>query len=421
MGRTIPEKILSQRAGQTLKAGDVAVCDIDLCFCHDGNSAAIIDAFRKLGAPRVFDSARCAMILDHAAPGPSIAVAAAHARMRDFARGCGIPVSDVGRGVCNQIIPEGGAITCGDLAIGAASNTCTLGALNIFAACMGPADLAVALACGKAWFRVPETIRVTVSGRPQPGVGAKDIILRILRQIGSRGAAYKAIEFGGDTIRGMSVDARMTITSMAVEAGAKTGLMEADEKVVAWLKNRSRKVPAPISPDPDARYAASLSLDASSIAPQVAVPHASDSAVDAGTLSGVAIDQAFLGSCTNGRLEDLEIASRIMKGARVHPGVRFIVAPASADVYLRAVKAGLIDILVSAGCAIVSPGCGPCAGSHNGVPADNEVLISTSGRNARGRMGNATAGVYLASPATVAASAIAGRIVDPRIYARRLA
>jgi len=311
-------------------------------------------------------------------------------------------------------------VTCGDLVLGADSHTCTYGAINVFSTGVGSTDLAIAAASGMNWFRVPETIKVTVNGRLPKGVYSKDVMLHIARDVGSDGATYKAVEFYGDAISAMSVDARFTITNMAVEIGAKIGIMEADNKVIKWVSERSRREPKPVKADMGARYCASKIYDVSELAPQVARPHTVDNVADVTELSDVRIDQAFIGTCTNGRLEDLEAAAAILKGRKIDRSVKMIVAPASRRIYLEAVKKGYVETFVKSGCAIVAPGCGPCVGTHNGVLADGEVAISTANRNFKGRMGNPNSFIYLASPATVAASALAGRIADPREFRKRL-
>jgi 3-isopropylmalate/(R)-2-methylmalate dehydratase large subunit len=311
-------------------------------------------------------------------------------------------------------------VTCGDLVLGADSHTCTYGAINVFSTGVGSTDIAITLASGKNWFKIPETIKVVVNGKKPAGVYSKDIILNIIKDIGSNGATYKAVEFYGEAISDLSVDARLTISNMAVEMGAKVGLMEADGKVLKWVAGRSKRAPKPVQADIGARYIAVKEYDVSKLAPQVAKPHAVDNVSDVNELSDVRINQAYLGTCTNGRLEDLEIASRILKRNKVHPDVKFVVAPASREIFLEASKKGLIDIFIASGAAVVGPGCGPCVGTHNGVLADGEVAISTANRNFKGRMGNPNSFIYLASPATVAASAIKGKISDPREYKKRL-
>ncbi|MFA5143784.1 MAG: 3-isopropylmalate dehydratase large subunit [Candidatus Omnitrophota bacterium] len=420
MGKTIAEKILSNHAGRELKAGDIAICGVDFCFGQDGTSSIIIDSFRKLGVNRVFDKSRFCMVIDHSAPSPNIGVSEIHKKMRAFAGAFDLGLYDIGCGVCHQLIPQKGHVTCGDLVLGADSHTCTYGAINVFSTGVGSTDLAITLASGKNWFKVPETIKIIVKGKLPKGVYSKDVILHIIKDISANGATYKAVEFCGETISAMSVDERLTISNMAVEMGAKAGLMEADEKVLKWVKERSFKTPHPTAADPAAKYAAVKTYDVSKLAPQVAKPHAVDNVSDVTALSGTRIDQAYVGTCTNGRLEDLEAAARIMKGKSVHPDVRFVIAPASKEIYLDAVRKGFIEIFIKSGCIVVAPGCGPCVGTHNGVLADGESAISTANRNFKGRMGNPNSFIYLASPATVASSAITGRITDPREHKNRL-
>ena len=325
---------------------------------------------------------------------------------------------DIGEGVCHQLVPEKGHVGPGSLVIGADSHTCTYGALNAFATGVGSTDLAAALISGKMWFKVPESIRFVCRGRLPAGVYSKDLILYLIGQVTADGATYMAAEYTGEAIAALSVDARFTIANMAIEMGAKAGLMEADDKVWDWV--REHRVPSgrgsfeAVSPDPEAVYARVLEYDVSGLEPQVAKPHQVDNVAPVGEVAGIAIQQAVLGTCTNGRLEDLRIAAGILKGRRVHPEVRFIVAPASRRIFLEAMDEGIIQELVRSGAAVVTPGCGPCVGTHNGIPADGENVISTANRNFKGRMGNSNAFIYLASPATVAASALAGAIADPR-------
>jgi 3-isopropylmalate/(R)-2-methylmalate dehydratase large subunit len=318
--------------------------------------------------------------------------------------------------VCHQLIPEKGHIVPGDLMVGCDSHTCTYGALNVFSTGVGSTDGAAAMAAGRLWFKVPDTMKVTYAGELKPGVFSKDLILYLAGQIGVDGATYEAIEFHGPVIEALSVEARMTISNMAIEVGAKAGLMKADAKTLAWFDGRGEKTPQPQDPDADAVYAKTLEFDASSIGPQVAKPHAVDNVSPIEEVEGTQIAEGVLGTCTNGRLEDLAIAAKILEGRKVHPDVRFIVAPASRQILLEAMEAGYIRTLVEAGAALVTPGCGPCVGTHNGVPSDGENVISTANRNFKGRMGNSNSFIYLGSPATVAASVIEAKITDPRKY-----
>ncbi len=421
MGRTIAEKILSNHCGKDVKAGGIVICDVDFCFGQDGTSSIVIDSFKKLGVDKVFDKTRFCMVIDHSAPSPNIGVSEIHKKMRNFAKEFSLGLYDIGCGVCHQIIPQYGHVTCGDLVVGADSHTCTYGAINVFSTGVGSTDIAITLASGKNWFKVPDTIKVTVKGKLPVGVYSKDIILHIIRDIGANGATYKSIEFYGEAISDLSVDARLTISNMAVEMGAKGGLMEADNKVLKWVSEHSKRKPAPVKADPDAKYTAVKQYDISKLSPQIAKPHTVDNVSRIEELPDTKIDQAYLGTCTNGRLEDLEIAAKILKKNNVHPDVKFVIAPASREIFLDASKKGLIDIFIESGCIVVAPGCGPCVGTHNGVLADGEAAISTANRNFKGRMGNPNSFIYLASPATVAASAVSGRITDPREYKKRLA
>jgi len=421
MAKTIAEKIFSLHAGRDLKQGDIAICNIDFCFGQDGTSSLIIDSFRRLGKKEVFDKAKFTMVIDHSSPSPNIGVSGIHKIMRDFANEKGIDIFDVGEGICHQLIPESGVITSGDLVLGADSHTCTYGALNVLSTGVGSTDLAIALASGKNWFKIPETIKVAINGNLPDGVYSKDIALSIIKDIGSDGATYKSVEFCGKAISKLSVDARFTIANMSVEMGAKCGIMEADAKVIKWLKdNGSKRPPNPISAEKNAKYAGEKEYNIDNLSPQIAKPHHVDNVVSVEEIEEVKIDQGFIGTCTNGRLEDLEAASKILKGRKIHPEVKLIIGPASKSIYLKALKKGLIGIFVEAGCSVVAPGCGPCVGTHNGVLADGENALSTANRNFKGRMGNPNANIYLASPATVAASCLVGKISDPREHKRRL-
>jgi len=418
--KTIAEKILSSHAGSNLKAGDVAICAVDYCLGQDGTSSLIIESFEKLGKLEVFDNSKFAMIIDHSSPSPNIGVSTIHKLMREFAKKHNVKMYDIGKGICHQLMVESGAITCGDLVLGADSHTCTYGALNIFSTGVGSTDLAIALASGKNWFKVPETIKIVVTGKLPTGVYSKDIILKIAKTITASGANYKALEFTGQTMTQLSIEGRFTIANMAVEVGAKCGIFEADKKTLNWVKTRSKKKPVPVFSDNGATYSDIKEFDISSLGPQISLPHEVDNAVPIEELKETGVSEAFIGTCTNGRLEDLAVAAKILKNNFVHPDVRLFIGPASKEVFLDACKKGYIDIFVKAGGVVLAPGCGPCVGTHNGVPADGENVISTANRNFKGRMGNPKANIYLASPATVAASAIKGTISDPREFSRRL-
>ena len=416
MSKTIAEKILSKHAQRNLRAGDFAICKVDFAFGQDGTSSIIIDRLRKLKVKKL--KTNFCMVIDHNSPSPTEGASSVHRRMREFAGESNSRIFDIGCGICHQIIPESGLIRPGDLVLGADSHTCTLGALGCFASGVGSTDLAITTAAGSNWFRVPETIKIVIKGNLPFGVFAKDIILFVIGDLKANGATYKAIEFSGPIINRLSMDGRFTICNMAVEMGAKCAFMPVDKKTTSWLStkgNRGVKIKKAL-PDRNAEYCKILEYDISNLEPQVACPHSVDNVSPIWHLKTTQIDQAFLGTCTNGRLEDFKIAAKILKSRKVKEGLKFIIAPASRSVYMEALRLGIIEVFIKAGAVIVSPGCGPCVGTHSGIPADGEVVVSSANRNFIGRMGNPRAFIYLASPATVAASAIEGKITDPRNY-----
>lgn len=417
MSKTIAEKILSSHSGQSLKANDFAVCGVDFCFGQDGTSGIIVDRFKALGIKEAFDRDKFAIVIDHSSPSPNMGVSAVHKKLREFSKEKGLLLYDIGCGVCHQVIPEMGHVLPGDLVLGADSHTCTYGAMGALSTGVGSTDLAITLASGKNWFKVPESIKIVVRGKLPKGVYAKDIILRIIGDLGADGATYNSVELYGEAIESLGMDGRFTICNMGVEMGAKFCIIPADNLTLEWVKDRNKKrKPVMVKADADAKYLFQKEYDICELIPQIAKPHTVDNNSNVEELKGTRIDQAFLGTCTNGRIEDLEIATRILKGKKVHRDVRFIVAAASKDVYLEAVKMGLISDLMEAGASVVTPGCGPCVGTHNGVPSAGESVISSANRNFKGRMGNPDANIYLGSPATVAASALEGCIADPRKY-----
>lgn len=415
--KTIAEKVFSAHSGKDAYAGDIVVADIDFAMSQDGTSALAIDAIEDMGGGKVFDPAKVAMVMDHSCPSPLEGVSSIHAKMRAFGKSSGVHVYDWGCGVCHQLVPESGKITCGDLVVGCDSHTCTYGALNVFSTGVGSTDGAAAMVSGKLWFRVPETIHVTYTGTLPVGVYAKDMVLALAGLIGVDGATYKALEFDGDAIEALSVDERMTISNMAIEVGAKAGLMKADDKTLAWFAAHDpERTPAPVFPDEGAVYCQEIVIDVSDMVPQIAKPHAVGNNAPIGEVAGTPVAEGYIGTCTNGRLCDFAVAAAILEGRHIHPDCRLVVAPASKDIYLEAMACGYIQTLVQAGACIVTPGCGPCVGTHNGVPSTGENVISTANRNFKGRMGNSDAFIYLASPATVAASMLTAKITDPREY-----
>lgn len=420
MRQTLVEKILSEHSGKRVKSGDMVIAGVDACFSQDDGSCLVIDSFRDLGAEKVIDNGRFSMVMDHGSPSPNIGVAAAQQKMRAFSREHGNPLFDVGSGVCHQVIPEAGLVTCGDIVIGTEAHSSTYGAINALGVGVGASDIAITAASGKCWFKVPETIKVTVDGTLPKGVYPKDVALDIVKNIGASGANYRALEFSGKTIDSFGIDSRFTIANMAAETGAKCGLMKADKKTLEWAKRYCRREPKPVEADSDARYAEIRKFDVSEMSPKVAKPHSADNVCDIDEVLGTRIDIVTIGTCTNGRFEDMEAAAKILKGKKIARGLKLLVTPASKKIYLEMVKKGLIEIFVEAGAVVNNPGCGPCSGTHQGVLADGETAFSTGASNYRGRMGNMKAEIYLGSPATAAATAVAGKISDPREYKRKL-
>lgn len=416
MAKTITEKILSAHAKSDLKSGDFALCDIDFCFGQDGTSSIIIDRIKELGIKKIFDNRKFCMVIDHNAPAPNFGAASVQKKMREFAEEQEVILYDVNCGICHQLVPEMGHVLPGYLVLGADSHTCTYGALGALATGVGSTDLAVSLATGKNWFKVPETLKIVLKGKLSKGVYAKDIILYIIGDLTASGATYQAIEFYGPAVGALDMAGRFTICNMVVELGAKCGFMPVDAKTKSWLVKRTKKRYTIYTADKDAKYADIKEYDVSKIEPSLARPHTVDNYATVRQLKGTPINEAFVGTCTNGRLEDLKIAARVLKNRTVKPGIKLIIAPASRSIYLEALRLGLIQTFIDAGGVVLNPGCGPCVGTHQGVPADGEVVISTANRNFIGRMGNPKAFIYLASPATVCASAIAGEITDPRKY-----
>lgn len=419
-GYTFAEKALARAAAvPSARAGDILDVTPDLMFSHD-NSAAIRRTFAEMGASRIARPERVAITLDHAVPAPTTEHAQNHAEIRAWVREQGIAhFFEVGRGICHQVISEEALILPGETIFGADSHSTHFGWLGAFGAGVGRTELAALWATGALWWRVPESMRITLNGRVRRGVTAKDIALRIIGDLGVEGGDYRAIEFAGDTIASLSLDERAVLPNMMAEFGAMSAYLPPDDVVVQYLAQRSsgRAIARPynaIYPDDDAVYAAEYALDVGALEPQIALPHRPDNVVPLSQAAGQRVEQAFIGTCTNGRYEDLEAAAEVLRGKRVR--IRLLVIPASAQVLQRAAESGVLATLIAAGAAIATPGCGPCMGNHMGVPAPNEATISSANRNFKGRMGTADAPIYLASPYVVAASALAGEIVDPREF-----
>lgn len=415
MGKTIAEKVLASHAGSDCSAGDIVIASVDLCMSQDGTSTMMIRELESLGFTAPKTRRGMVVVIDHNSPCPSVDVARIHSRIRDFCRSSEIPLYDVGEGVCHQVLPESGKVLPGDLVVGADSHTCTYGALNACSTGLGSADVAAAAHTGMLWFRVPETFSIHVSGTFRDFASPKDLVLKVISKLTADGATYKSTEFHGEAVDSMSMDGRMTVANMAVEMGAKFCPFPFDSVTSRWYAERGLNGGSPVSSDPDATFEKRFEFDASDLVPLVSCPHRVDNVHEVESLKGVRIGQAFLGTCTNGRLSDLEAAARILDSRKVSDGVRFIVAPASREVLSRAVERGIVAKLLRSGAVIVAPGCGPCVGTHGGIPSDGENVISTANRNFRGRMGNnRDVNIYLASPETVAASALRGEITDPR-------
>jgi homoaconitate hydratase family protein/3-isopropylmalate dehydratase, large subunit len=388
--------------------------NVDVTAVQDGTGPLAVQQLEKMNLVQAANPDRTVLFIDHAAPSPQKDLSNAHTILRTFSKKTGAHLSEAGEGVCHQRLVES-YVNPGDILIGADSHTCTSGALGAFSTGMGSTDVAVGIALGKTWFRVPETFRVNVTGEFQKGVYAKDLILHLIGMIGADGATYKALEFGGETVEKMTMSQRFTLANMAVEAGAKAGLFETDDTTKAYLEKQGRgdkfKL---IKVDEGAVYERVIDIDASKLEPTVSKPHTVDNTAVVGDIEGTKIDQVFIGTCTNGRIDDLEIAAQILNGKQRHPDTRLIIVPASKDIYLEAVQKGYIETFIRAGAIIMAPGCGPCVGVHEGALADGEACMATQNRNFQGRMGNTEGFIYLGSPATAAATAIYGVITDPR-------
>ena len=416
MGRTLAEKILARAAGrERVQPGEFVTAQVDLAMTHDIFAAQVFGHLVDAGVERVFDPERVVVVLDHLVPAPSEAAASAHRKIREYVEQFGVRhFYEAGQGICHQLLPEQGHVAPGALVVGTDSHTTTHGALAAAGTGIGTSEMAYVLATGRLWFRVPDTIRFELTGALAPMVTWKDAILAIAGRFGSDVAQYKAVEFGGPAAAGAGIADRLTVCNMAVEIGAKFGFFAADETTLSYLAERGLEGLGPLGPDADASYAAVHELALDNLEPQVALPHAVDHVRPVGEVEEMPIDQAFIGSCTNGRLEDLEAAAQVLRGRRVHPRVRLIVAPASRSVFQAAARSGALEALAEAGASLLPPGCGPCFGGHGGLLAAGERCIGTHNRNFMGRMGSAQAEIFLASPQTVAASALAGHIADPR-------
>ncbi len=413
---TVAQKILASHSGnEIVEPGEIVKANIDFAFMPALTAALAFHAMYDMEIETVFDPDKVTILLDHIAPATNIANATLHKECREIAKTQNLQhFYDINSGVCHQIIPENGHVYPGMLMVGADSHTCTHGAFGAFSTGIGSTDMGAAIGTGKLWFKVPETVKIQSDGSLGDMVMSKDVILNAAKQLGADGATYAALEFRGSTIAEMSIGARMTLCNMAIELGGKTGICEPDQKTFDFLKGRVKHEYTPVYSDPDAKYWKSIKVDSENLAPQVACPHAVDNVKDVEEVAGKAINQVFIGSCTNGRLEDLRVAAEIMKGKKIDPDVRVIATPASPEVYKAANAEGIITTLMDAGAVICNPSCSVCFGGNHGILAPGEVSLSTSNRNFRGRQGSTEAFVYLSSPATAAASALTGVITDPR-------
>lgn len=415
MGMNCIEKIIAKHAGiKSVKPGEIVEVEVDFVMTNDATTALSCDIFHKqIEGKNVWNSEKLIMVMDHYTPSNSIESAEYHVRMRKFAEEQNLKYVYDGVGVCHQLMIEH-HVSPGELVIGADSHTCTYGGIGVLATGMGSTDIAVSWVDGKTWMKVPETIKIVLNGELKDKVSAKDIILNIIGDLTASGARYKALEICGEAIDKMSISSRLTLCNMGIEAGAKFAFIAIDEKVIDFVTSKGREVKEIVQADVDAKYEKVLIYDLNNLNPKVACPNSVDNIKDINEVEGIELDEIFLGACTNGRLEDLEIAAGILKGKKIDPNVRFLVTPASREVYLEALEKGILKILMESGAMINNPGCSTCFGATNGVLARNERLLSTANRNFRGRVGSGQSEIYLASPATIATSALYGKITDPR-------
>ncbi len=418
MSMTIAEKILADHSGKCeVSPGEIVNAAVDRVMVHEmlGMRGGVAELFEKFGLDKVWDPERIVALLDHWVPAPSIEIAEQHKICRDFVKKFGIRNwYDMREGICHQIMPEKGHVCPGELILGTDSHTTTYGAFGAFGTGVGTTDMAIVFATGKLWLKVPESMRCIISGKIPSMIMGKDIILHTLKEIGAGGASYRCLEYYGDAISQLSIDGRMTVSNMAVEADAKAAIIPPDKKTIEYVKSRTSRAFKTVEADQDAVYVEEVSLNVSDLEPQVAKPPSPSNSFPITEVEEIPIDEAFIGSCTNGRLEDLRIAAKILKNKKVEESIRLIVIPASYEIFKQALREGIVETVLEAGGIVESPTCGPCIGGHLGVLASNETAITTSNRNFVGRMGSPKAKVYLASPATVAASAVKGRITDPR-------
>ncbi|WP_100401148.1 3-isopropylmalate dehydratase large subunit [Bacillus sp. FJAT-44742] len=403
MGKTVIEKIISSHGNKEVRAGDIAIVNVDSTMASDTTAPLTIKAFEEMGGEKVWDKDKVVLVIDHASPPPNERIANLHKMMRGFSEKQGVYFYDIGEGICHQLMVENNHVKPGDLVLGADSHTCTYGALGAFSTGVGSTDLAGVWLTGKTWVKVPETIQIRLNGQLQTGVTAKDVVLHLVGTLGIEGATYSAIEYTGDALESFTLASRMTLANMSIEMGAKAGLV--DTKGLTLEEEFEA-----ITPDKDASYSKVYEVDVSHIEPQISIPHSPDDVRNISEVEGTPIQQAFIGSCTNGRLEDLQAAAQVLNGKKIHPNVRLLIAPASKRVMKEGMEDGTVQTLMASGATFLTSGCGPCVGTHMGIPGDEETIISSTNRNFKGRMGNPNANVFLGSPAVVASSALYGRI-----------
>ncbi len=406
MSQTAVEKIISQHVGRPVHPDELVIVPADAIMASDATAPYAIRAFEEMGGGELWRPEKVILVIDHAAPAPNQRIGNLHKMMREFAREKGCLLYDVGAGICHQVMVENRHARPGEVVIGADSHSCAYGAVGAFSTGVGSTDLAALMRTGKTWLKIPPTIRIELTGQLPEGTVAKDVILFLVGQLGLSGASYQAIEYSGEAIEGLTLAGRMTLASMSVEMGAKAGMVDP----------RGLELPYSFDPvwaDEKAQYAQVLRFDVSDLSPQISAPHSPDHVTPLEEVRGIRVNMAFIGTCTNGRFEDLQAAAAVLKGKSIAPHVRMVIAPASREVFNQALQEGVVEILSQAGATFITPGCGPCVGTHLGVPGDEEVVISSANRNFRGRMGNPNARIYLASPAVVAATALNGAITHP--------
>jgi len=414
--KTISEKILSTKSRTDAYAGDVVVCNVDLVIGTDASSPMSIAYFEKMGGRRLFDPERVVFALDHYAPPSTPKTAAFHDQVRAFARQTGARLHDVGEGISHQIVAEQGRALPGHLVIGADSHTVTCGALNLFATGVGSSDLAAAMITGRVWLRVPETIRVTLTNKRPRGLAAKDVALALVAELGADGANYRALEFGGKGVVQFTLEERFVFSNLAVESGAKAAIFPADDAVQSYFAGRTTQAGTSVAADRGATYARTITIDLSALTPRVAIPHSPNDVAPIEQVVGTPVQMVFLGTCTGGRVPDFHEALDVLEraGGQIAPSVQLVVTPASREVYVRLIEDGTLGKLAAMGAIVTTPGCGACCGTSGAIPGDGMTVLSTANRNFKARMGNASASIYLASPAACAAAAATGSIIDPR-------